>query len=193
MSLDVAIYGGSFDPVSLHHIKIGVIVHSNTNYPIWFMPCWNHQYNKELTNPHHRLSMCKIVTDKYENFETCDFEIRNELNESYYQTLLKLKESYPEKRFHTIIGTDNANDIADNKWINSQKLIEENPFIVIERGGYELTTDWPLKANHKYLNLGNPGKATEIRKAIKQGNNSFVENNLDQEVWEYIQKEGLYQ
>jgi len=42
------------------------------------------------------------------------------------------------------------------------------------------------------MNLGDPSGATTIRKAIKEGNDSFAQKHLDQDVWKYIQKEGLY-
>lgn len=189
---NVAIYGGSFDPISTHHIKIGATVHSVLRFPIWYMPCWNHQYGKGLADSTHRLAMCRIACGKYEGFETCDFEIVNELSGSYFQTLSCLKETYPEIKFHTIIGTDNANDIGEGKWINGDQLIADNPFIVVDRGGHPLQADWCLHGHHKFFALGQKASATTIRKAIKEGDTNFVTENLDHDVWAYIQKEGLY-
>jgi len=161
--------------------------------PVWFMPCFQHQYGKSLASPQHRLNMCRIVTDKVDGWFTSDFEIRNELTGYFYENLLYLKEAFSNHLFHPIIGTDNANDIANGKWGRGEELIAENPMIVVQRGNYPLETDWCLKGEHKYFSLGDEGSATEVRNAIKEGDTKFVTESLDPDVWAYIQREGLYQ
>ena len=189
---DVAIFGGGFDPVSLHHERVANTI-SVLGYPIWFMPCYQHKYGKELIEAHHRLHMCQLVTNKHDNWHTSDFEIGNQLTGYFYETLLYLRTAYPQFRFHPVIGTDNANDIGAGKWGRSEELIAENPMIVVERGGFPLQTDWCLKGDHKYFSLGVSGQARDIRQAIKEGDTKFAMGRLDPDVWAYIQSEGLYQ
>lgn len=189
---DIAIFGGSFDPISLHHEGVARTI-SVLGYSVWFMPCYQHKYGKELAEPRHRLHMCRLVTNKVPNWHTSDFEIGNELTGYFYENLLYLKTAYPEYRFHPVIGTDNANDIAAGKWGRSKELIAENPMIVVERGDHPLQTDWCLKGDHKYFSHGVTGQARDIRDAIKEGDANFAIKRLDPDVWAYIQSEGLYQ
>lgn len=190
--IDIALFGGAFDPPTIGHHMIMKAVHASTGFDVWMMPCWKHKFDKQLTNPHLRIPMCEGVTDLLKPWaKVCRFEIKHELSGSMYETILKIKEAYSNHRFHLIIGSDNINQIE--KWDRGLELINENPIIVIERPNYSIDPEKKkLIKDCTLVNLNWCGSSTAVREAITNHDNKFAARNLDWPVWEYIQNHRLY-
>jgi len=146
--------------------------------------------------------MCKLaiginVKLKLSTFElVCANPIKGQSNFSGETILVIKKLQAALGKLHTfslVIGMDNANAI--DKWFQYQDLINLIRFIVVPRKGEVRDTkiDWYLKSPHVYLDVNIPRvSSTEVRDAVKQENRTFLNSNLQLEVLQYIDKQGLY-
>lgn len=193
--LEVALLGGGFDPISLHHERIADVVEKETGMPTWAMPCYGHLFSKNdrLTDSAHRLNMVN-ATAQHRNtnlFVPFGWEIEHHHTGSMYETVAQLKAKYPNVKFHIVIGMDNAN-VIKTKWDRGNLLIQENPFFVFEREGVVAKTNWFMQPPHRLFRIDYDLSSTAIREAIQSGNYAFAEEHLNPAVWEYIKANNLY-
>ena len=153
MKENVAILGGSFNPITKGHIEISKFVLNNSNIDyIFITPCYRHMYNKPLLDFDKRFEMCKIATKSDGRIKVFDYEREKNLaGETYY--LLKnllTDEKYENYNFSFIIGQDNANTF--DKWVNYEELERMTTFVIVPRIGYEpIPGAWYLKQPHIFL------------------------------------------
>ena len=221
ISRDVALFGGSFNPPTYAHKVIGEVVFAETTInEFWYMPCYDHKFDKKSVSATHRLNMVNAMVEQMnplidlarrvnprttieqmaldENilghrFKVCDFEIANETSGSMHETLTALKEQYPGYHFRIVVGSDCANDILE-KWHKGEELVRENHFIILTRGLHELKIPWLNTDLHEVLTFGTNGSSTEVRKNIKEGYlPCYSYQKLDPAVAYYIFENKLYQ
>jgi len=201
--LKVALLGGAFDPITNGHIQLAqfVLNASKEFDEVWITPCAHHVYNKEMEDAKHRLRMCELAIKVDRRIKIFDYEIVNDFSGETYHMVKRLLEE-PISRttsFSLIIGQDNANDF--NKWINHEELERMARFVIVPRRGIEVnpSVDWYLKPPHIYLKPDDEVmkiSSSEVRKFLKADELScdeFLLNEaLDQEVFQYIEKNKLY-
>lgn len=193
--LNVAIFGGAFDPVTRGHIEI-VEYLSPSFDQVWFLPCFDHTFGKKMTHVDFRLDMCQLASSRFPNVKTCNYEVARQIVGGTYEVLRSLMdEPYCKNvRFHFVIGQDNA-DHAD-KWVRWSDLEELVPFVVMPRKGYPLCTDpnaWYRKNPHTYASKFKSREisSTEVRKMLAE-DDAEAEEHLDPAVFKYIHHHGLY-
>lgn len=188
---NIALFGGAFDPPTIAHELIGQVVYDKTGMSVLYMPCWSHTFGKHPSEAFHRLQMISIKSKKNPFMISWSWEIDNKHNGSMYETLKFLNTLYPKTKFHIVIGMDNANVIFD--WDRGNLLIQENPFIVFKRNGYESKVDWFTKSPHLSINSENIIiSSTDVRNAIKNKNYDLAKSLVSEEVWSYIVVNRLY-
>lgn len=189
----VALFGGGFNPVGLHHEEIARIVWKQTELPTWMMPCYQHRFSKNssLISPDHRFNLIVEASMGCEIIKPFDWEIRNRHNGSMFETMNKLVNEYPNIDFHIVIGIDNAN-IIEKEWDRGNFLIEQFPFIVLKRKNVEETANWYKSLQHKVIDFENSTSSSDIRNAIMKGNFDFAKSKLHPKVWNYIIEHNLY-
>lgn len=210
----VALFGGAFDPITNGHIEVAKLVldTSKTFDEVWFMPCYQHMYNKQMTPAEDRLAMCELAIDDA-RIKTFDFEIRNQFAGETYHTVKQLLDEDFAKHTHDfsmIIGMDNANTF--HQWVNFEDLERMIRFVVVPRKGEDRdsTTDWYLKRPHIYLspdnsipqissskirewfrafhvNVSHGGDANENQRLT-----NLLLDNLSQKVFDYMMCHRLY-
>jgi len=190
---EVALLGGGFNPIGLHHQKIAQAIWREAQIPTWFMPCYNHRFTKdnELVPSSHRWNMVTEVTGDNKYMQSCDWEMAHEHNGAMYETLHGLSKSHPNTKFNIVIGMDNAN-VMTTEWARGVYLIKDHPFIVLQRTGEEAQVDWFLQKPHRLLSFDCPSSSSEIRQSIAEGNYAFAQRHLHRRVWEYIIAGRLY-
>lgn len=198
--INVAIYGGAFDPIHIGHVEAVKLVLRETNLfdEIWILPCYEHSYNKVLTSSEHRLEMCNLAIDGNPKIKICNYEIKHKLDGSSYNLMTKLiKDDFynDNYNFSMILGMDNSNNF--HKFLNYKYLEKLVRFVVIPRKGVvpDPKVDWYLKEPHIYLNSGKDiieCSSTFIRNELETGLSRNVEDYLSQDVLEYIKTNKLY-
>ena len=191
---DIAIFGGGFDPITLHHERIAEMVYAKTGMPVWTMPCFGHKFSKNsiLSPPEQRLDMVHATSKYYRDILVpFDWEIRHRHSGSMHETIQQLKAAYPEHLFHLVVGMDNANHIEE-KWHKGKELIAGNPFIVFGRSGVAPTASWFMSPPHRFFEIDSDGSSTKVREAIERGDYVYARQHVSTAVWCYIIRSFMY-
>ena len=163
--MQVGIFGGSFDPPHLGHLKAAQdLLASGKVNEIWFMPCYAHVWDKKLAPARHRLAMLKLLTRPQLKLST--FEVAKKRPIYTIETLKLLNFRYPQHHFFWIIGEKNLSELV--KWKEPEK-VKKQLLVVLEIPGI---------------------CSSLIRQRIKQGKS--IKDLVPEKVAAYIKKHGLY-
>ena len=190
-----AVIGLAANPITVAHLMVaqGLRLSGYFN-EVWLLPCYCHQFGKEMVDPYHRLRMCELAVEGTP-FKICDLEIKNEIEGSSYDTATMLQKEYPTVKFHWVIGMDNA--LTIDKWINYEEFLELMPFVVVPREGVTVDLEqshWFLEPPHMYwqqIKWGEEISSTKVRELIAK-NDLSVGKLLSPGVLKYIQDHNLY-
>jgi len=196
----VALLGGSFDPIHSGHIAIAETVLKATGKfdEVWLVPCNNSLHGKKLTSAKHRVRMCNLaITDP--RIRVFDYEIAQNLGGSTFQLFNRLDEEQDFKDRYTfsfIIGLDNA--LSAYKWVQWEDLERKVSFVVMPRAGQVLPHRqfWFMQKPHLYLADEQVPEisSSAIRKILLQ-DIEVSRNNLEymsSAVLQYINNNSLY-
>ena len=144
--MNIALLGGSFNPITKAHINLAkYVLNSTLNInEVWLLPCYSSYYNKNLVDSIHRINMCNLATENEPNYniKISDFEIKNKIKGSTADVLKELYKNY-DHNFKFIIGMDNANNIF--QWSDYKTTLNLIPFIVVDRIEFKKPDDeWYL-------------------------------------------------
>ena len=170
----VAIIGGALDPIHNGHIAMAEATIRHGYDEVWFMPCYQSMFGKEMTPAYHRLMMCHAAAmGCNDKIKVCDWEIRhkfiggtidfwNKFIRPFEIAAVNTTLLHPEFTF--VIGMDNA--LCIDKWKDSKELLELARFLVIARPGYQAPDNaWFIKWPHDYLHVETPDiSSSQIRK-----------------------------
>lgn len=165
--MKVGLLFGSFNPVHTGHLIISEHVKNYYTDKIWFVVSPQNPFkkNSELLDVQSRISLAKAAIINNEKFEVSDAEVNLPLPSYTIDTLLHLKNIYPEHEFFLIMGSDNFLRIP--KWKSSDVLLHDYKIFVYERPGFKLDSnisDSNVKIlDAPFINIS----STEIRKLIK--------------------------
>ena len=211
---DVAIIGGTFDPIHIGHVDM--IKYLSDNYivdEVWVLPSYNSPHKDIDTKKsfEHRVNMIKLAVDDIKNvsintFEKDFFETHN--TKTYtYDILNELKKKYLNCRFHFVVGFDSIKSI--HTWHDYKNLLNDYWFYIFDRKDDEFS-------NHdlKVTYLDNLGKnlnikfiyelfdvnitdvsSTYIRELLKDRgtNKELLLKYIDEKVYNYIVENKLYE
>ena len=205
--MNIVIYGGAFNPPTIAHTKIisflwnslGIFVRRPLdNYKILIMPCYQHNFNKEMASWQHRYEMCNIMLQQLKyvvlspnhDIVVSDFEMRNKLSGKTYDMVVAYKELNKKDNIFLAIGQDNADNFE--KWYESEKLRSMINFIVIPRAKAKIKDAWYLYPPHIiFKDVEIPAiSSTLARQLLKEGKDT--KEVLLPAIYDYIKKEKLY-
>ena len=186
--MNIALFGGSFNPIHNSHINI---INSVSSLPfideVWIIPCKNHAFNKELLNPKLRIDMINLSFNS-PKIKVSKIEIDSKDKSYTYNTIKALKKKYPKHSFYFVSGTDITNQF--HNWYKNKELAKEIEFIIFNRPGKSLNKSCPIKIK-KFLDIHNSNvSSTLIRNSIKQ--NKSIDSLVPPKIKEYITNHNLY-
>lgn len=210
---DIAIFGGTFNPVHIGHYEI--VKYFIDNYivdEVWVLPSYESPHKDIDTKKSFddRVNMLKLAFRDLKNvvINTFEEEYYNKVNDKTYsyEVLNALKKKYLNCRFHFVVGFDSIKNI--HTWHNYVDLIRYYWFYIFDREDNEFKT---IEQKKNYLdNLGkNFGfkfiyemfdikitniSSSEIRNAFKNYDNNveFLNKYLNKNVIKYIIDNNLY-
>jgi nicotinate-nucleotide adenylyltransferase len=187
----IGLFFGSFNPIHIGHLAIANYMLEFTDLEkIWFVISPHNPLKKKtsLLPDYHRFEMVfKAIEDDFE-MKAIDVEFKMPQPSYTIDTLVRLKEKYPEHDFVVIMGGDSLESIQ--KWKNYETLLSDYQIYVYKRPGAKLP-----EVIHPNVNLYEAPQmdisASFIRNAIKSGKN--IRYFLPHNVWEYIQEMHFYE
>ena len=202
--MNVAIFGGTFDPVHRGHLAVARAARRRYKLgKIYFVPADipPHKQRRPITAYHHRFAMLVLATQGEKGFvaslaEARDGEARPAPSYSISTVRRFRAQLAGRDRLFFIIGADAFLDIG--KWHRAAELLQEVEFIIASRPGFSLADAaraLPPTVRPKGLHLM-PGvaqdiSATQIRQALTQKRK--LTRWLPSAVADYIHKEHLYE
>lgn len=209
---NIAIFGGTFDPVHNGHIKTSLSIQSCFNFDTYFfLPCKSPVIKApSLATNKQRVDMLQIALQNYQTFKIDLREINRDSPSYMVHTLEHFRNEYKEASITLILGYDAL--ISLPKWYHWKELILLANLLVINRPEFsekpipseitEFIKKHEKKHNNEVLtnksgvivffDAGNhPISSTAIRNAIKD--HHVVDEELPKAVYQYIIEQGLYQ
>lgn len=147
--MNVGLFFGSFNPIHNGHLVIAEYTATQTDLEeVWFVVSPHNplKNKKSLANDYDRLAWVQDAIS--DNLKLKASAIEFNLPQPSYTivTLSVLKEKFPDKKFHLIMGGDSL--ISLPKWKNADILIRDYPIYVYTRPGYS-TTNVEISPNIK--------------------------------------------
>jgi len=174
--MNIAIFGGSFDPVHLGHIEIVKKTLDTGIDKIIVVPNFlNPLKNSFSAPPKLRYKWLKEVFKDIKNVEVSDFEIKQDRPVYSIETINHFKPKY------FIIGSDNLKTL--DKWKNINEILKKVELIVAKRK--EIDKNLIKKYNiKKIINVDIPISSTEIRK----GRFEYLPKKIKNQIKEFYGK-----
>lgn len=205
----IGILGGTFDPIHFGHLRIALDVAEQLNLSsIRFVPSARPPHrNQPQASAEQRLSLLQLALETNQQFIADDREIHREGMSYTVDTLLSLRQKFPETPLYLLMGSDAFLHIQT--WHQWQKILESAHIVVMQRPEEELVMTGQLASwyqQHLAVDTDNSlfaGKiwpiavtqlaisATDIRTQISQGQDPHY--LLPDTVITRIYELGLYQ
>jgi len=124
------IFGGSFNPPTKAHYEIAkYLLNKFPDSTLVLLPNGDRYPRKSLVLSSDRIQMLNIMARLLgPRVTVSDFEVQSEKFRGTYYTLKNFKDPY------FVIGLDSLSDLS--MWIEYEKLVKENKFLVINRDDY---------------------------------------------------------
>jgi len=156
MNKNVILYGLSGNPTHIGHMNIANKL-SDICDEVWMMLSYDSS-TKKLIDANLRKKVLELSIKDLNNpkIKIFNYLIDNKIKEGTYFTLKNLKKDYLNIDFSFIIGYDNVIDITN--WIEYEKLISENKFIIVNRpidNNDLFNKNLLLFENYQIVNIGN--------------------------------------
>lgn len=184
----VGILGGTFDPPHYGHLLIADDVRTELKLDeIWFMPNYIPPHkDKQVTDHTHRVNMLYAAIANQPHFRVETIELERKERSYTYDTIVLLKQRYPDTMFYFIIGGDMVEYLPN--WYRIDELVQLMQFVGVKRPGYSLCTPYPI------IEVDVPTFAVSsslIRERIQSGKS--VTYLLPEAVQLYIKENRLYE
>ena len=201
--MKVGIMGGTFNPIHKGHLLLATLAMEQCSLDeIWFMPSGlpAHKSNKELLDASHRMEMVKLAIVGQPSFVASAFEIEREGFTYTADTMIALKEQYPELDFYFIIGGDSL--MKFHQWVRPEVISAHTTLLATGRSGYSkqeleqqvIYLKQKFGTNVLFLDMPEfPVASSEIRYWLKEGQYEKAKEVLPAMVIDYIEQNNLYQ
>lgn len=140
--MDIAIYGGTFDPPTRAHEYIAEALSDSGLFDeVWIMPSADRVDKPEMAPAIHREAMVRAMIANLQNsrIRFSNFEIDLGEPTQTVRTYAALKAAHPNISFWFVFGADSYNDMPS--WEGGDALQKTLPMCVIPRFGHATPQD----------------------------------------------------
>ena len=149
-----------------------------------------HKKKNTLLADHHRLQMVNIAFEEYLNLEVSNIEFDLPQPSYTVNTLIHIREKFPQHQFSLIMGEDNLKSF--HKWKNYETILDNYQIYVYPRVANKTTKPELLEQKHIHQ-IDAPIveiSSSFIRKGIEGQKN--IRPLVSQNVWEYLDEMNFY-
>jgi nicotinate-nucleotide adenylyltransferase len=185
----IAVFGGSFNPVTLAHKKIVDRLKKIDKVTKIIVVPVSRNYEKESlgNNSNHRVEMLKLVMD--EDVIISDYEISKSYQVKSFETLSYFKSLYNDE-VALVIGSDNLEQF--DSWFKPRELLQNFKLIVINR---QSDLEKIINANQDLIDYKNSIiEINDLNLRISSTRAKIIKSSLylDPKVIKYIKLNDLY-
>lgn len=197
----VGILGGTFNPVHMAHLIIAEIAQEEAGLDdILFVPsgCSYLKDAADIASAKDRINMTGLAIEDNPHFALSTIEIDREGNSYTCDTLLELKERYPNQEYYIIVGADNL--FTMEQWKDSEVIFQNAKILAAVRGDKNRADmeEKIAELKEKYgaditmLNVRSVDiSSSVIRQKVAEGRSTRY--MLPEKVRQYIMKNHLYE
>jgi nicotinate-nucleotide adenylyltransferase len=132
--LNVAIYGGSFDPPHIAHLLTASYVLAAGGFDsMLVVPVFEHAFDKTSSSFEHRVAMCRLCFDGLRDVLVTELEAELPRPSFTERTLERIATDHPDWTLRFVMGSDALEDTS--KWHDYARVVKlARPFVVTRRG-----------------------------------------------------------
>ena len=187
--MKIGLYFGSFNPVHVGHLIIASHLADHTELDqVWFVVSPQNPFKNttSLLNEQHRLSLVQLAIEGEPRLKASNVEFKLPKPSYTINTLIYLKEKYPQHTFSIIMGSDGYKNIEN--WKNSEQILNNYNTYIYLRPGFPVIPDRAnvITVDAPLLDIS----ATAIRKNIREGRS--IRYLVTDEVRKEIENMGYY-
>ncbi len=189
----VGILGGSFDPPHLGHQLLALSFLAIEELDeLWVIPCADHAFKEELTDFHHRFTMCKIAFARLNHVRVLDLENKLPIPNYTIETMKAILLARSDLRLLLCLGSDLVQGFTG--WHQAEELVKIVDIGIFERANYPiLSLPGPLQEAHIHRGYALPDAAsTNLRDILRGQAQPLPSQFLDRGVLQYIVNHKLY-
>ena len=197
---DVAILGGSFNPIHCGHIAMAEAAHKQLGLDVVLMPNKTTYYkeNKVFAPDTDRINLLEIVASEKEYLFYSDMEILRGGITHTIDTIREFLKADESRKVYFIIGGDSLEWL--DRWVEADALLKLTYFLTAVRGETDrektkliierIYKEHP-ESHISILDMDDiPISSSDIRNRIAEG--ASIEGLVPDKVREYIYTRGLY-
>lgn len=177
----VILFGGSFNPPHLGHLKIALTSLRYLNATeLWFIPTLKSPLKEiELANFDHRCKMIEILIKPYQKLKISRVEAELEETSFTFNTVNTLINRYRDIEFIWLMGSDQA--VKFDKWFKHNELLQIIKFAVYRRSDND-------KIDSRFKEIKSNSMLTNASQKIREGKLHFTHPRVVQ----YMMDHELY-
>jgi nicotinate-nucleotide adenylyltransferase len=162
----IGIFGGSFDPIHIAHLILAECCRESLGLErILFIPAFISplKQSSQPVAPKHRIEMLRLAIGGNPQFQVDTRELDRGGVSYTLDTVLTLKNDYPNAELFLLMGADSVRDLP--KWKSPEELLELVSIGAISRGGLG-TPPWDsirhLATEERWLTIQNQIDAPQL-------------------------------
>ncbi len=189
--MTVGLFFGSFNPIHVGHLAIANYMLAFTEMTeLWFVVSPHNPFKKRqnMLSESDRLHLVNLAIEDHPSYKSCDIEFKMPRPSYTIDTLTRLSDKYPQRKFALIMGSDNLEQF--HKWKNSEAIVANYRRYVYPRPGTSHLSQNVENADLVDAPMMNIS-STFIRKAIADGKD--VPFFLHDKVYRYIKDMHFYE
>jgi nicotinate-nucleotide adenylyltransferase len=189
--MKIGLFFGSFNPVHTGHMIIANHLATRADLDkVWMVVSPQNPFKpkKTLARDHDRLHLVHLAIGDNTRLHASNVEFDLPQPSYTIDTLIYLKEKYPQHEFAIIMGGDNLSSF--HLWKNYEQILAHHDIYVYKRPGSDLGE---LAAHPRVRLCEAPMldiSATYIRDALKNG--LSVQYLVPDAVWKYLESSSMY-
>lgn len=197
--MKIALFGGSFDPVHIEHIRLAEAAQRELGLDkLFFIPSYRapHKALGASADGEDRLSLLEAACQTLPFAEADDFELRAGGTSYTYLTCRAYREKYPDAELYFLVGADMLENFFS--WREPDDILQNVTLVACGRGRnyvHTLHKRFRVRFGTDFRELAFTGEeisSTELRVALAFGNTEEAGRLLPPDVLRRIREKGLY-